>query len=176
MATAERLHPLGAALALSLVLGSVLPTYAAETPPAESGEVETTDVAELISALARFRIESLAAAERRAVLSRGEELFLVSPGDPVPGLDQSRIEAVHPERLVVLLPDAKTAILTSGRTGEVLVEWIDGNPPIVPPLMLPVAIVSEPDVTEPGVEIRNFSAADSGAANPGAANPREDGP
>lgn len=172
----ERLCSVGAALALVVLVASASPSNASASEDsgasAESqGAAPATDTAELTSALTRLRIESLAAADRRAVLSRGEELFLVAPGDAVPGLPQSRIESVHAERLVVLLPDAKTVILTPGRSGDLLVEWIDGNPPPVPPLMLPVAVISEPEVTEPGVEIRTFSAAESGVATP-----REDGP
>ena len=141
-------------VSLSAVLSA--PAALAASEAAQSSEAPAS-IEELTEQLAAFRIESLASADRRAVLSLGEDLFLVRPGDRLPGIGWNRVVSVHPDRVLVAVPNSRTAVVIAQPDGRQRIEWLDANLPLSPPLQQPIFWALEPESTDPEVKLRRVS-------------------
>lgn len=142
--------------------------------PAPPPEPAPQTIEELTAALSAFRVERLSAADRRAVLSLGDDLMLVAPGDELPGIGWNRVLSVQPDRVRVAVSDSRTALLVVLPDGTQRVDWLDGRAQLSPPMQQPVILpwTSEPD--DPEVKVRRFVDLDPRVDRSG--NPPEDSP
>lgn len=79
------------------------------------------------------------AAEERAVLRHEDELVLIRPGDPLPGLDGSEVESIGPRWIAVRLDATRRAWISTAGDGEN--RLFDLRPPERPPISEPLWIV-----------------------------------
>ena len=115
-------------------------------PQAQAARQQTAAddlVSRAVHELEGLDLLALAVAERRAVVRHGDDLHLVSVGDPLPGADGTWLRQVRADRMTVQLPGGRTAHLYSDRPDEERVELVqptapsDSIPPS-PPYLIPI--------------------------------------